>query len=683
MGQIQYSEKYFDDTFEYRHVVLPPEVAKLLPKNRLLSEGNRGVVSKNVGKSNLSEFMKTYFGGDDEIKLLGVKSEITSVVKKIGMEDDFVRLMSLYLTTTVFFPNPTRINWSFVPHIEDLNGMRRISWPKVIHAELMDQIRRKSDKLSTVSGCVVALLVELRRTQRSHGEVSSDPLKEIDPENVLVELGTKSSKEEKLLDLNFKVEREVISNEEAMRIENENLKRLIDELRDNQKKDKEEIENLKKEIQILDEDNKRLKEEKQLEIVRHDDSVVQIDEENQISKRGLERKKNEEIGSLVKRAKKRTILETRKEKKPKDGDNKSPKKRRKAEKKEVDAIPITVDEWPTPIVDPMSLKMPGVTTSMAWPYLEKKEKKIVEQFFKNAKPDTIAWEDEWKELTLSALMVMDLMLGRFVDSQIINWYGRYLQRNVKGAEKETFFFDSCIWTYVRDNLTASVGTHLTSEIESLGDDVTLYFFPMIYGKYKNDKVGNHWTLLVYNTISDKWTHYDSMVPRNSKEGICFKDAEQLQIRVSRVINDKRRMECLKLINPKATIKSSVCTQQNLESADCALYVCLFMETLVAKEQMPHALGKEAMHRNRASKAYKIFFINYIFEKLAQESSRLARYNKKSTITSREIQTTVRLVLLGELAKHALFKKAPRRLPNLLVLEDVCLGFVSMFQCFYL
>ncbi|KAI3668050.1 hypothetical protein L6452_43124 [Arctium lappa] len=35
---IQYSEKYFDDTFEYRHVVLPPEVAKLLPKNRLLSE---------------------------------------------------------------------------------------------------------------------------------------------------------------------------------------------------------------------------------------------------------------------------------------------------------------------------------------------------------------------------------------------------------------------------------------------------------------------------------------------------------------------------------------------------------------------------------------------------------------------------------------------------------------------
>ena len=38
MGPIQYSEKYFDDQFEYRHVVLPNEVAKLVTKGRLLSE---------------------------------------------------------------------------------------------------------------------------------------------------------------------------------------------------------------------------------------------------------------------------------------------------------------------------------------------------------------------------------------------------------------------------------------------------------------------------------------------------------------------------------------------------------------------------------------------------------------------------------------------------------------------
>eukprot|EP00798_Chlamydomonas_sp_ICE-L_P024365 gene24365-biopygen18833 len=56
----------------------------------------------------------------------------------------------------------------------------------------------------------------------------------------------------------------------------------------------------------------------------------------------------------------------------------------------------------------------------------------------------------------------------------------------------------------------------------------------------------------------------------------------------------------------------------------------------------------------SSKAMGILnsFINDIFDKIASEAARLARYNKKPTVTSREIQTAVRLVLPGELAKHA-------------------------------
>ena len=46
------------------------------------------------------------------------------------------------------------------------------------------------------------------------------------------------------------------------------------------------------------------------------------------------------------------------------------------------------------------------------------------------------------------------------------------------------------------------------------------------------------------------------------------------------------------------------------------------------------------------------FVNDIFERVAEEASRLASYNKRSTISSREIQTAVRLILPGELAKHA-------------------------------
>ena len=46
------------------------------------------------------------------------------------------------------------------------------------------------------------------------------------------------------------------------------------------------------------------------------------------------------------------------------------------------------------------------------------------------------------------------------------------------------------------------------------------------------------------------------------------------------------------------------------------------------------------------------FINDIFEKISAEASKLVRYNKKQTLSSREIQTAVRLLLPGELAKHA-------------------------------
>ena len=49
------------------------------------------------------------------------------------------------------------------------------------------------------------------------------------------------------------------------------------------------------------------------------------------------------------------------------------------------------------------------------------------------------------------------------------------------------------------------------------------------------------------------------------------------------------------------------------------------------------------------------FVNDIFERIAGEATHLAHYNKRSTITSREIQIAVRLLLPGELAKHAMSK----------------------------
>ncbi|CAN4105832.1 unnamed protein product [Withania somnifera] len=71
----------------------------------------------------------------------------------------------------------------------------------------------------------------------------------------------------------------------------------------------------------------------------------------------------------------------------------------------------------------------------------------------------------------------------------------------------------------------------------------------------------------------------------------------------------------------------------------------------AGKKLPKDAGAGDKKKKRSKKAVETYKI-YIFKVLKQESSRLARYNKKPTITSREIQTAVRLVLPGELAKHA-------------------------------
>ena len=57
----------------------------------------------------------------------------------------------------------------------------------------------------------------------------------------------------------------------------------------------------------------------------------------------------------------------------------------------------------------------------------------------------------------------------------------------------------------------------------------------------------------------------------------------------------------------------------------------------------------------SSKAMGILnsFVNDIFERIASEASRLAQYSKKSTLSSREVQTAVKLLLPGELSKHAI------------------------------
>ncbi|KAK7248041.1 histone [Aureococcus anophagefferens] len=76
------------------------------------------------------------------------------------------------------------------------------------------------------------------------------------------------------------------------------------------------------------------------------------------------------------------------------------------------------------------------------------------------------------------------------------------------------------------------------------------------------------------------------------------------------------------------------------------------------------ISKKGMFTGTARAGMSIMnsFINDIFERIALEASKLCRFSKKATLSSREIQTAVRLMLPGELSS-APSPRAPRPSPS--------------------
>ena len=91
--------------------------------------------------------------------------------------------------------------------------------------------------------------------------------------------------------------------------------------------------------------------------------------------------------------------------------------------------------------------------------------------------------------------------------------------------------------------------------------------------------------------------------------------------------------------PKAAAKAARANRRRVETFSVYIY-------RVLKQVHPETgISKRSMHILNS-------FVADIFEKIALEASKLVRYNKKHTLSSREVQTAVRLLLPGELAKHA-------------------------------
>ncbi|PWA48246.1 histone H2B [Artemisia annua] len=76
------------------------------------------------------------------------------------------------------------------------------------------------------------------------------------------------------------------------------------------------------------------------------------------------------------------------------------------------------------------------------------------------------------------------------------------------------------------------------------------------------------------------------------------------------------------------------------------------EKKLPTKDISSTLDKKKKRHKKSVETYKIYIFKVLKQKLAVESFKLVIYNKKNSHSSRGIQTAVRLMSLGQLAKHA-------------------------------
>lgn len=75
-----------------------------------------------------------------------------------------------------------------------------------------------------------------------------------------------------------------------------------------------------------------------------------------------------------------------------------------------------------------------------------------------------------------------------------------------------------------------------------------------------------------------------------------------------------------------------------------IYKVLVDTSRANNRETPQISGKAMMTMND--------FVTHAYQLIVTEAAALARYNNRRTLTARDIQSAVRLVLPGELARHA-------------------------------
>ena len=140
----------------------PSHVSKFLG---LPNEGNQ--LKLHTKEKLEASFGKRYFAGLRQLDLKNVTHALKLAVKGTSDEnvDDTVRLLCLYLCTTLLFANTgNNIAWFIQNRMGELDKISTYNWSQAVYEWLIDDMIKKELRPSSVTGCTILLLVRTLQT---------------------------------------------------------------------------------------------------------------------------------------------------------------------------------------------------------------------------------------------------------------------------------------------------------------------------------------------------------------------------------------------------------------------------------------------------------------------------------------------------------------------------------------
>ncbi|KAM7474760.1 hypothetical protein LguiB_022003 [Lonicera macranthoides] len=142
--------------------------------SQMLGLPNNGIQLKLHTKEGMkADYGKRYFAGLRQLDLTHVKHALKLIVRGTSEENifDTVRLICLYLCTTLFFANTgNSVAWFIHNWMDDLDKMSSYGWSQVVHEWLIDDMIKKEERPSSVTGCAIVLLLR-EAPEETQGEV--------------------------------------------------------------------------------------------------------------------------------------------------------------------------------------------------------------------------------------------------------------------------------------------------------------------------------------------------------------------------------------------------------------------------------------------------------------------------------------------------------------------------------